>query len=260
MRPDLISNEPKPGYPLTIAENMYGVQSLPDTMLQAIINTKLGKPKKYVYSCLNFSLLKTAVQNVSHMAIDCLVEKYFFAPLGAKTTMYRPLRRIDRTRIAPTEHDHFMRNQILIGYVHDEMSAFNGGVEGNAGLFSNAGDLAKLLQLYLNNGTYGGEQYVGTETARMFTTTHSTVSRRGLGFDKPDKTNDDNSPACPEASGKAFGHYGYTGTAFWVDPENETIYIFLSNRVYPNRWNNKLSSLSTRTRIQSAMYQAITDK
>lgn len=258
MRKELISSEPKPGYPLTIAQNMYGVASLPDTLLKAILETKLGKPKKYVYSCLNFSLLKTAVQNVSHMPIDSLVEKYYFAPLGAQTTMYRPLRRIPATSIAPTEHDHFMRNQILIGYVHDEMSAFCGGVEGNAGLFSSANDLAKLLQLYLNEGSYGGEQYVSQKTAHRFVTQTSTVSRRGLGFDKPDKKNENKSPACPEASEKAYGHYGYTGTAFWVDPANETIYIFLCNRVYPNRWNNKLSSLDIRTRIHSAMYQAIT--
>lgn len=260
MRADLIAKEPKAGYPLTIAQNMYGIESLPDTLLKAIIDTKLGKPKKYVYSCLNFSLLKTAVQNVAKMPIDSLVEKYYFAPLGAQTTMYRPLRRIPATSIAPTEHDHFMRNQILIGYVHDEMSAFCGGVEGNAGLFSSANDLAKLLQLYLNEGSYGGERYVGRETAHQFVTQTSKVSRRGLGFDKPDKKNEDYSPACPEASEKAFGHYGYTGTVFWVDPANETIYIFLCNRVYPNRWNNKLSGLNTRTRIQSAMYQAITDK
>ena len=139
------------------------------------------------------------------------------------------------------------------------MSAFCGGVEGNAGLFSSANDLAKLLQLYLNEGSYGGEQYVSQKTAHRFVTQTSTVSRRGLGFDKPDKKNENNSPACPEASEKAYGHYGYTGTGFLGrDPANETIYIFLCNRVYPNRWNNKLSSLDIRTRIHSAMYQAIT--
>ena len=150
-----------------------------------------------------------------------------------------------------------MRKQLLRGYVHDEVAAFQGGVSGNAGLFSNADDMAKVLQLYLNEGEYGGERYLSEETMRLFTQSKSPVSRRGLGFDKPQPDNPKQSPTGALAPASVYGHTGYTGTCFWVDPTNQMIYIFLCNRVNPTRENTKLSSLSIRTRIQDAIYRSI---
>ena len=153
-----------------------------------------------------------------------------------------------------------MRGQTLQGYVHDETANFSGGVQGNAGLFSNANDLAKLCQMWLNGGEYGGEQILSEETVEVFTKSKSSISRRGLGFDKPDKRNERSSPTCREASAATYGHLGFTGTCFWVDPDTNLIYIFLSNRVNPSRNNPAFSKLNIRPKIFSEVYKAITPK
>nr|MBP9580432.1 serine hydrolase [Parabacteroides sp.] len=148
------------------------------------------------------------------------------------------------------------RRQLLRGYVHDEAAAFMGGVSGNAGLFSNAGDLAKLLQMLLNGGSYGGETYLQSETLRLFTQSKSPNSHRGLGYDKPRPENPNLSSCGLLAPRSVYGHTGYTGTCFWIDPDNRLIYIFLSNRVNPTRANNALGAMDIRTRIQDAIYKA----
>jgi CubicO group peptidase (beta-lactamase class C family) len=189
--------------------------------------------------------------------MDRLLHDMFFSKLGAWHTAYNPLHILDTMQIVPTENDHFIRRQLLRGYVHDEAAAFQGGVSGNAGLFSNANDLAKVLQLYLNQGSYGGEQYLSKETCRLFTQSKSPTCRRGLGFDKPVAGGGKASPCGSLAPASVYGHTGFTGTCFWVDPDNNLLYIFLSNRVNPTRANNKLGSLDIRTRIQDAIYKAI---
>lgn len=260
LRSDLVADTFSKDFSLPIAENINGLYSLPDTIFDRISKAKLRQPGKYLYSCLNFSLLKKVVENVSKQPINVFVERQFYKPLGANHLTYNPLKKLPRSSIAPTEHDQYLRKQLLVGYVHDEMAAFSGGVEGNAGLFGNANDLAKLLQLYLNNGTYGGERFMREETVKQFTESKSALSRRGLGFDKPDKKNPAISPVCPEAPASVYGHTGFTGGCFWVDPDNDLIYIFLSNRVYQHRWNSNLTNLNIRPRIQSVIYQSITDK
>ena len=143
------------------------------------------------------------------------------------------------------------------GYVHDETANFSGGVQGNAGLFSNANDLAQLCQMWLNGGTYGGERILSKKTVELFTTSKSPTCRRGLGFDKPDKQDEKKSPTCKEASAATYGHVGFTGTCFWVDPEENLIYIFLCNRVNPTRNNAAFSELNIRPRLFSEIYKAI---
>lgn len=159
--------------------------------------------------------------------------------------------------IPPTENDPFFRKQQIRGYVHDEGAALFGGISGNAGLFSSANDLAKLFQMWLNDGEYGGEQILSKKTVQLFTTQKSSKSRRGLGFDKPDLQNSNYSPCSPQTPISVYGHTGFTGTSFWVDPTNNMIYIFLSNRVFPSRSPNKQSSLNIRERIQEELYNAI---
>ena len=199
-----------------------------------------------------------ALPILSGRALDEYVRNEIYLPLGATSLQYNPLKRVPKTKIAPTENDYFLRKQVLIGYPHDEMAAFQGGVEGNAGLFGNAGDMAKLLQMLLNNGEYGGDIFYSRETVRMFTNTKSANSRRGLGFDKPEKREGKTSPCSPEAPASVYGHTGFTGTCFWVDPDNELIYIFLTNRVYPHRWGNtEWARGDYRTRIQSAIYKSL---
>lgn len=256
--PDLVSTESKPGYTSEIARHLYVHDSFKDTIIQEIKTSRLGKRGKYVYSCVNFILLKLMVENLMKQPMDVLLRTSFYDKLGATRTTYNPLRRMDTLQIVPTEDDQFLRRQLLRGYVHDEAAAFQGGVSGNAGLFSNANDLAKVLQLYLNLGVYGGERYLSTETARLFTQSKSPTCRRGLGFDKPIPGKDYPCGILTPAS--VYGHTGFTGTCFWVDPHHQLIYIFLCNRVNPTRANSKLSSLDIRTRIQDAIYKAVDRK
>lgn len=256
----LVSDRPKPGFTTEVARDFYLHDSFCDSIMHDIKEARLGRRGRYVYSCVNFILLKMMVENQERVPMDRLLRDDFYRRLGAWRLTYNPLRVMDSLRIVPTEYDGFLRRQLLRGYVHDEAAAFQGGVSGNAGLFSNADDLAKVLQLFLNQGTYGGERYLSAETCRLFTQTKSPTSRRGLGFDKPLTSNPKASPCGMLAPASVYGHTGFTGTCFWVDPDNRLIYIFLSNRVYPNRSNNKLGRLDIRTRIHDVIYKAIDRK
>ncbi len=257
--PDMISDTLKNGFTTEAGRHFYIHDSFKDTIISEIKKSRLGS-KRYAYSCINFIILQKMVENVMKQPLDKILRTEFYDRLGAKKLTYNPLRSMDTFHIVPTENDQFIRRQLLRGYVHDEAAAFQGGVSGNAGLFSNANDLAKVLQLLLNQGEYGGERYLTTETSRLFTQSKSPLSRRGLGFDKPAAGNPKQSPCGQLTPACVYGHTGYTGTCFWVDPDNQLVYIFLSNRVNPTRANNKLSSLDIRTRIQDAIYKAIDRK
>ena len=253
---DVVSAKKKQGFSLQVANHFYLNDNFPKIVLEEIVNAPLKRKDAYLYSDLNFMLLKELVERVTQQTLDAFLEKEFYGELGASTTLFNPRQRIDTLSIAPTENDQFLRNQILIGYVNDEAAAFLGGVSGHAGLFSNANDLAKVLQLLLNDGEYGGKQYLSKETVRLFTRTKSPNSRRGLGFDKPD-ADERRSPTGKLAPASTIGHTGFTGTCFWIDPDNQLIYIFLSNRVYPSRTNRDLMRMDIRSRIQDTIYEAI---
>ena len=255
--PELVSPKQKPGFTTEVARGMYVHDSFRDTIMQEIKASRIVGRGRYKYSCINFIMLKMMVERQMQQPMDVLLHDRFFSRLGAWRLMYNPLHRLDTSQIVPTEEDRFLRRQLLRGYVHDEAAAFQGGVSGNAGLFSNADDLAKVLQLYLNLGTYGGERYLSEETCRLFTQSKSPTCRRGLGFDKPAKGGGKASPCGNLTPLSVYGHTGFTGTCFWVDPDNRLLYIFLSNRVNPSRVNNKLGRLDIRTRIQDAIYKAI---
>jgi len=258
--PDKVSKTPQKGISKQVAENFYIKDNFQQEMLDSIIATPLKAKKGYLYSDLNFVLLKEAVENIAGQSLDKFVYANFYSRLGAHSTGFLPLQKIKKTAIAPTENDQFLRNQILIGYPHDETAALMGGVSGNAGLFSNANDLAKLLQMFLNLGEYGGERYLSRETTLLFTKTKSPNSRRGLGFDKPDTASPQNSPTGESAPASTYGHTGFTGTCFWVDPDNQLIFIFLTNRIYPSRTYKQLMEMNIRPRIQDVIYEAIQTK
>ncbi|MDR1813678.1 MAG: serine hydrolase [Tannerella sp.] len=228
-----------------------------DSIIEGVKRARLGASGRYTYSCVNFILLKLMIERQTGITIDKYLNDNFLNPLGASSMTYNPLKKMDISLIAPTEDDHFTRRQLIRGYVHDEAAAFQGGVSGNAGLFSNAEDLAKIAQLYLNNGIYGGERLISTKTCKLFTGSKSPTCRRGLGFDKPDTQNISRSPCGKNAPASVYGHTGFTGTCFWIDPDNNLIFIFLSNRTYPSRTNAKLFSLDIRTKIQDCIYEAI---
>ncbi len=257
-KPEMVSNTRKKGFTAKAGDNLYINDTfVEDSIVSYIKDAKMIRVGKYRYSCINFILLKMMVEEQLKQPLDKFLDEQFFSRLGASSTTYNPLEKMDKKLIAPSENDRFIRRQVLQGYVHDESAAFQGGVSGNAGMFSTAGDFAKIMQLYLNNGMYGGERYLSTRTCKLFTGSKSPISRRGLGFDKPDTKNTRSSPCGRLAPHTVYGHTGYTGTGFWVDPENNMFFIFLSNRTYPSRVNTKLFSLDIRTRIQDAIYKAM---
>lgn len=259
--PLLISSTPSERFYLPVAKDLYASDEMHDALLGEVIATPLRGRGRYTYSCLNFMLLKEAVENVVGKDMDTYLKEHFYHKLGATTTTFRPLEHnIPVARVSPTENDPFFRKQHLRGYVHDEGAALFGGISGNAGLFSNANDLAKLYQMWLNGGEYGGERFLSKETVKVFTATKSNVSRRGLGFDKPDPRNSRSNPTSPGAPIEVYGHTGFTGTSFWVDPTHDMINIFLSNRVAPSRSPNRLSSLKIRERIQEELYNALDNR
>ena len=258
LRTDILSTVKTDKFNIAIADGIWGGRVTYDSIMNRMYHAKLGK-KKYLYSCCNFSLLADAVQRMTHSPLNYYVNNYIFAPLGSYHTLYRPLTKFERDEIAYTEKDTFLRRQHIHGYVHDELAAFSGGVQGNAGLFSNANDLAKLFQMWLNGGTYGGVRLLKASTVETFMTQKSPNSHRGLGFDKPVVGNPDASNTCAEATPETIGHTGFTGTCFWVDPKNDMFYIFLSNRVSPTRNNPNFGRISARSHIQSLIYKAIKD-
>jgi CubicO group peptidase (beta-lactamase class C family) len=192
--------------------------------------------------------------------LEDYLKKTFYRPLGATTLTYNPLRSYPKERILPTERDTFFRRQQVHGTVHDETAAMLGGVSGHAGLFGSAGDLAKLVQLYMNMGEYGGERYMSEAAVREFTRCQYCPegNRRALGFDKPlIEWNAKQSYVARSASPDSFGHSGYTGTFFWADPQSNLMVIFLSNRVYPDRSHTGISDLNIRPRVQQVVYDAM---
>ncbi len=251
-----ISTKPSEVFNSPVAKDLYASNKMHDALLKDVIATEL-RSKTYRYSCLNFMLLKEVAENISKTDLNSYVKDNFYKKLGASTMTFLPLNHMSVNNIAPTENDPFFRKQQLRGYVHDEGAALFGGISGNAGLFSNANDLAKLSQMWLNGGEYGGERLLSEETVNLFTKTKSGNSRRGLGFDKPDPRSGTSSPTSPLTPVSVFGHTGFTGTCFWVDPDNKMIYIFLSNRVFPERSPNRLSTLKIRERIQDEIYKAM---
>jgi len=253
----MVSHTPRKGFGKEVAAGFYVKDDIRKDVLGRIVESPLRKLSSYTYSDLNFILLKEMIDEVSGEEFDQFLDKNFYERLGANYTMFLPLKKVDKANIAPTEKDEFLRDQLLKGHVHDEAAAVLGGVSGNAGLFSNANDLAKLLQMLLYRGEYGGETYLSKQTVNTFINTKSPNSRRGLGFDKPDMNNPTKSPTATCVSANTFGHTGYTGTCFWVDPEHNLIFVFLSNRVYPSRTQTNLMSLNIRPRIQAIIYQSL---
>ena len=256
---EYLSSSRSEEYPLQLAENMYLSPAFPDRMLEMIASDDVPlRDRRYRYSCLNFMLLKEMVEYISGMPMDEYLEKVFYAPMGMKHTLYHPLRRYEESQIVPTIQKDYLRNRKeLRGYVHDEIAAFMGGVSGNAGLFSNARDVAKVYQMLVDGGQYGGKRYLSLETCQLFMNKKSRISRRTLGFDKPDPA-PGKGPCADETPKEVVGHTGFTGTCAWADPKNGLVFVFISNRVYPRPFDHKaLMTLKIRPRIQQLMYQAL---
>ena len=253
---DFYRNHPADGFPFKVADNLYLTSAYKDSIYNRIGRQDL-KSNRYRYSDVGYYVFKKYIEEFYGSSIDELVDRFFYKPMGLQYTGFNPLRKFDKKQIVPSEEDMYFRHQRIQGYVHDMGAAMQGGVGGHAGLFSNANDVAKIMQMYLQGGTYGGKRFLNDRTIQKFNTCyfcHKKV-RRGVGFDKPQL--EDKGPTCGCVSRKSFGHSGFTGTYTWADPEEELIYVFLSNRTFPSASNTLLIKSGLRTRIQQAIYDSI---
>lgn len=259
---DMIYCNQKAGtFCLPVSTGLFADAVLPDSIWKWTIQSEL-LPKKegqecysYVYSDIGFYIMKAICERLLQQPIDQFLNKQFYQPLNMDYLGFRPLDRIPYQQIAPTEIDTYFRKTEVRGTVHDQGAAMLGGVAGHAGLFSNAQDLAKLMQMLLNGGTYNGRTFFKKETLAQFTRSHYYYSRRGLGWDKPSV--EKGGPTSYFASKSTFGHTGFTGTCVWADPDTKLLYVFLSNRTYPTAENKKLVNQNIRTRIHDVAYEAI---
>ncbi|WP_176214802.1 serine hydrolase domain-containing protein [Reichenbachiella faecimaris] len=234
-----------------------------DKIYKMIKKSDLYENEEYVYSGLAFYLFPELIERLSDTSYEQFLNGKFYTPLGAQSLGFDPLRKFSLNQIVPSEVDTFFRMNKLHGVVHDEGAAVMLGVSGNAGLFSNAYDLAKVYQMLLNGGTYGDFQYLRPETITEFTKCQycEFENRRGLGFDKPLIQYDSiKTSVAKSASPNSYGHSGYTGTLVWADPDNQLLFIFLANRVYPTRNNRKIYQLNIRPRIHDLVYDLIEEQ
>jgi len=255
--PKFYKSKPSKKFPIKVNERLYLRTDFKDSIQNQIINSELLEEKEYRYSDLPYYILKLIIEKHYDLSLETLVQQHFYKPLGANYTTYKPLEKFNKFDIIPTEIDDYFRYDTVHGYVHDMGAAMQDGVGGHAGLFSNANDVAKLMQMYLQEGFYGGKRYFSTDTFKAFNTCHycDEENRRGIGFDKPQL--EDEGPTCGCLSMTSFGHSGFTGTYAWADPEEEIVYVFLANRTYPKSEINRLSEENIRTEIQRLIYESI---
>ncbi len=246
-------------FSVRVANNLFLRKDYEDTMYHRILQSALGAADKYIYSDNDFIFLGKVVEAISGMPLNEYVRQEFYQPMGLASIGFKPRNFLPLSRIAPTENEKVFRMQLIRGDVHDPGAAMFGGVAGHAGLFSNAYDIAAVMQMLLDGGEYNGKQFLRKETIDMFTAYHSNISRRGFGFDKPEKDNATRTEPypCLSASPQTFGHTGFTGTCTWADPVNKIVFVFLSNRVTPVGDNPLLSKMNVRTNIQETIYKAI---
>ena len=252
------SSKKSNNFTIKVAEDLYLNRSFKDSIFKQIRDAEQREKPGYKYSDLGYYIFKEALEKKYKKELDILVDEEFYKPLGANRMSYLPLSKFKKSSIIPSEKDNYFRNQLLHGYVHDMGAAMLGGVGGHAGLFSNSNDIAKMMQLYLQKGFYGGKRYFDSETFDKFNKRYYSDEkvRRGLGFDKP-QLDSTVMATCGCVSEESFGHSGFTGTYTWADPVSEIIYVFLSNRVFPTMENYGLVKENIRTKIQQIIQEAI---
>jgi beta-N-acetylhexosaminidase len=244
-------------FPIQVAEQLYLRKDYNDTILKVIADSKLLPKVHYKYSDFSFILMKEYLERITDKPLDELSNDNFYKLIGANRMLYNPLKKFKKEAIIPSEIDNYFRYDTIQGYVHDMAAAMQGGVAGHAGIFSNSLDVAKMMQLFLQKGNYGDHQFFTEETFQKFNTCYfcKDQNRRGLGFDKPQLGQE--GPTCGCVSMTSFGHTGFTGTMAWADPEKELVYVFLSNRTYPEASSNLLSKENIRENIQKIIYDSI---
>ncbi|MEP2278788.1 glycoside hydrolase family 3 N-terminal domain-containing protein [Maribacter sp.] len=249
-------NKPLPGFSTKVYDNLYLTDAYKDSIYNRIGRQDL-KSNRYRYSDVSYYVMKKVVEESYGQRLDGLTNNFLYSRIGANHTSYNPLEKFDKNMIVPSEEDNYYRYGTVQGYVHDMGAAMQAGVGGHAGLFSNSNDIAKIMQMYLQDGYYGGTKFFDSRTIKKFNTCYFCDDnvRRGVGFDKPQLQH--SGPTCGCVSRKSFGHSGFTGTYTWADPEEEIVYVFLSNRTYPSASNTLLVKSGLRTRIQQVIYDSI---
>lgn len=259
--PTLFSKKIDEYHSIPVAKNLYIDKNYAYKMYDTIAKSDFWKKKEYKYSDLGFYWFRQLIEQESNLPLEKYVDQEFYQVMGLSNIGFLPRQKFAEKRIVPTEYDSLFRKQLIHGYVHDPGAAMLGGVSGHAGLFSNAEDLAAIFQLFLQNGYYAGKQLLDSTIIHQYTAYQynfeEVENRRGLAFDKPYPIYDSLGPVCKSASLSSYGHSGFTGTYAWADPEQNLVYIFLSNRIYPDANNNKISKHDIRTRIHQAIYDAI---
>ncbi|AGC78214.1 beta-glucosidase-like glycosyl hydrolase [Nonlabens dokdonensis] len=265
---DSITNKPSPlfyssgsksSFNIPVADRLFANATVQDRMYNQIKESELRDKLEYKYSDLPYYIMKRYIEKHYNKNLDELTQNHFYSSLGMNRTGYLPLNKFPKKEIIPTEDDKTFRNQLIHGYVHDQGAAMQGGIGGHAGIFSTTNDVAKMMQMYLQGGTYGGRQYLKQETIDKFNTCYYCENdvRRGVGFDKPQL--EDSGPTCGCVGRSSFGHSGFTGAYTWADPEEEIVYVFLSNRVHPDADNRFIIQENIRTNIQQIIYDSIID-
>lgn len=260
-RKQYIRTRPSAEYSNRVSSSLYVSKNYKYRMFNEVNSQEIQHRGTYRYSGLAFYLFPDLISQLTGEEYVSFLEDELYACLGAKTVKYNPYNYFRKDHFVPTEQDDFFRGELLQGFVHDEAAAMMGGVSGNAGLFGTTNDLAKIMQLYLNGGSYGDLHFLKPETLNEFTRIQypDNDNRRGLGFDKPyiDNSEKELKDAYPATlvSPNSFGHSGYTGTFAWCDPENGLLFIFMSNRVCPTRENKKLFELNFRPELQQSIYK-----
>lgn len=260
IREGVFRSQPSEKFQVRVSSQLYVRNDFKNQIIADIVKSPLRNQKEFHYSDLGFSLFPEVTERLTGTEFQEYLNLEFFKSLGAESTGFKPYERFPLNKIIPTELDLSFRKELITGFVHDELSALMGGISGNAGLFSNANDLAKVMQMYLQLGFYGGKQYIQPETIREFTKVQfpMTENRRALGFDKPNRgTNGIIKFPAADASPESYGHTGFTGTFVWSDPENKLLFIFLSNRVHPTRRITTINDLNIRLKMHQAVYDAI---
>jgi len=258
-----VRERPSNRFTLMAYENKYIHRRFPQKMYRKINSAAPSTEKKYNYSGLAFLLFPSLIEQLTGEDYRSYMRSHFYDPLGAHNLGYLPAQRLPNKRVVPTERDSLFRKALTQNYVHDENAALFGGVSGNAGLFSNAASVYKILNMWLQGGSVGGRKYLSAETISTFTAVQypENNNRRGLGFDKPLLGNNSlpasESYPAPSVSPESYGHSGFTGTFVWVDPTHELIYIFLSNRVYPSRTQRGIYTTNIRETVQEAIYKGL---
>ena len=255
--PKYYSKTPGSDFNVQVAENLYMRRDYIDTIYGEIRESELNPKLEYKYSDLPYYILKQYFERALGKPLELLVQENIYESMGANFTLFHPLEKFSKKYIPPTEQDNIFRMQKVQGFVHDQGAAMLGGASGHAGLFSNANDVAKIMQMYLWKGFYGGQRYFNPDVFDDFNTCYycNKNVRRGVGFDKPQLGA--SGPTCGCVSMDSFGHSGFTGTFAWADPDQEIVYVFLSNRTFPDAENKKLIRSDLRSKIQEAIYEAI---